>query len=94
VQLAKSSLAGLLLEDGDEDLAVLIVRSDLPENLDTEQHGERLRQLGLDEDELAALLPAIRSRADQSTLSDEKRADLRQAVSDRWADLVSRWSGR
>ncbi len=91
MQLAKSSLAGLLLEDGEEDLAVLIVRSDLPEQLDTDQHAERLGQLGLDTDTLEALLPAVRSEREQSDLTPEQIADLRQAISDRWADLVSHW---
>jgi hypothetical protein len=39
VQLTRSSLCSILLEEGEENLAVLIARADLPEILDSTRDG-------------------------------------------------------
>ena len=52
MRLAKSSLAGLLLGDGEEELAALLACSDLPDELDTDSDAQGLRVLGLDTDVL------------------------------------------
>ena len=42
MQLTRSSLCSILLENGEEDLAVLIARADLPEILDSASHAHGL----------------------------------------------------
>jgi len=49
VQLTRSSLCSILLENGEEDLAVLIARADLPDILDSTSHAPVLADLGLSE---------------------------------------------
>jgi hypothetical protein len=90
MRLSRSSLCGILLEEGEEDLAVLIARADLPEILDSERDAAALAALGLGSDDLAALLPAV--SGDPET-GRRGRDELAQAVSDRWAHLVSAWTG-
>jgi hypothetical protein len=57
VQLTRSSLCSILLADGEENLAVLIARADLP------------------------------------TADSQETAEVRRTLSDRWAYLVSVWTG-
>jgi len=90
MRLSRSSLCGILLEEGEEDLAVIIARADLPEILDSERDAAALAALGLGSDDLAALLPAV--SGDPET-GRRGRDELAQAVSDRWAHLVSAWTG-
>ncbi|HXA57694.1 MAG TPA: hypothetical protein VNW94_00885 [Streptosporangiaceae bacterium] len=93
MELTRSSLCSLLLEEGEEDLAVLIARADLPEILDSERHAPALAALGLDEDELRALLPAVSGDPHaRGSSSDEERAQLKRTISDRWAHLVDLWT--
>jgi len=49
VQLTRSSLCSILLENGEEDLAVLIARADLLDILDSTSHAPVLADLGLSE---------------------------------------------
>jgi hypothetical protein len=94
MRVSKVSLAGLLLEEGEEDLAVLLVRSDLPEELDVERDAHALAAIGLTSDELQTLLPAISGDADAgSGIAVDEMAQLELAISDRWARLVSDWTG-
>ncbi|MFG1925380.1 hypothetical protein [Cryptosporangium sp. NPDC048952] len=87
--VAKASLAGLLLEEGEEDLAVLLARSDLPDQIDVERDAANLTAIGLSGDELHALLPTITG----GTGPGADMADLEQTISDRWAYLVDDWTG-
>jgi hypothetical protein len=94
VRLTRSSLCGILLERGEEDLAVLVARTDLPEILDTGRDAPALAALGLSEEDLRALLPAVGGdplTADTGTPREAAR--LSQTISDRWAHLVSVWTG-
>jgi hypothetical protein len=91
MRLGKLSLVNLLMEEGDEDAAVLIATSDLPDTLDLEHDAPALRALGLDEDDLLALLPAI-TGDDGPGLSAEDAAALDRTISERWAALVSDWT--
>ncbi|RBY84761.1 hypothetical protein [Blastococcus sp. TF02A-26] len=91
MRLTRSSLCNLLLEDGEEDLAVLVARADLPDVLDTDRDAAALAAVGLDRDELEALLPAL--PAATPAVPDESRdAAVRHTLSSRWADLVSAWT--
>ncbi|GAA0248156.1 hypothetical protein [Cryptosporangium japonicum] len=91
MRVSKASLAGLLLEEGEEDLAVLLARSDLPDEIDVERDAPALTAIGLSGDELHALLPTITAASAEAPASD--MADLEQTISDRWAYLVDDWTG-
>jgi hypothetical protein len=96
MKLARSSLCGLLLEDGEEDLAVLIARAALPDVLDSETDAPALAAIGLREEELLALLPAISAdpdKAAEAVQAAEQSAMMAQTLSARWAHLVTVWSG-
>jgi hypothetical protein len=90
VRVAKASLAGLLLEEGEEDLAVLLARSDLPDEIDVDRDAATLTAIGLSGEELHALLPTLRGTAPEGPASD--MAVLEQTISDRWAHLVDDWT--
>ena len=95
MKLARSSLCGLLLEDGEEDLAVLIARAALPDVLDSETDAPALAAIGLSEEELLSLLPAISAdpdKAAEAVRAAEQSARVTQTLSDRWAHLVTVWS--
>jgi hypothetical protein len=91
VQLTRSSLCSILLADGEENLAVLIARADLPEILDSTRDAPALAALGLSEEELRDLLPAV--SGDLPTADSQETAEVRRTLSDRWAYLVSVWTG-
>ena len=91
MRLSRSSLCGVLLDEGEEDLAVLIARADLPEILDSVRDAPALAALGLGEDDLAALLPAV---SGDPVMARHGHDPLAQTISDRWAHLVSAWTGR
>ncbi|GAA3382596.1 hypothetical protein [Cryptosporangium minutisporangium] len=94
MRLAKASLANLLLEEGDEDLAVLVARSSLPEEIDVERDADTLAAIGLTGDELHALLPTLERSGDAGPqIEPDEMAQLEQTISDRWAHLVSDWTG-
>ena len=56
VKIDKSGLASVLLEVGEENAAVLLIRSPLPDELDTEHDVAALLQLGLDPDAVDELI--------------------------------------
>jgi hypothetical protein len=88
VKIEKSSLAATLLEIGEENAAVLLIRSPLPDLLDTEHDLAALTQLGLDSDAVAELVAtAVEVRG-----TDDHGAHLRQTISHRYADLVQQWT--
>jgi hypothetical protein len=94
MKLARSSLCGLLLEDGEEDLAVLIARADLPEVIDSDTDAPALAAIGLSEEELLSLLPAISAdpaKAAEAVQAAEQSARMSRTLSARWARLVSVW---
>jgi hypothetical protein len=91
VQLTRSSLCSILLEEGEENLAVLIARADLPEVLDSVRDAAALSALGLGEEELRDLLPAV--SGDLPAADSHDMAEASRTISDRWAYLVSVWTG-
>ena len=91
MQLTRSSLCSILLADGEENLAVLVARADLPEILDSVRDGAALAALGLGEEELRDLLPAV--SGELPTADNEDMAEASRTISDRWAYLVSVWTG-
>jgi hypothetical protein len=91
VQLTRSSLCSVLLEEGEENHAVLIARADLPEILDSTRDAPALAALGLGADELSDLLPAVSGGLPAA--GSQETAEVRRTLSDRWANLVSVWTG-
>jgi len=87
VKIEKSSLAATLLEIGEDNAAVLLIRSPLPDQLDTEHDRAALIRLGLDADtvdELIATVVEVRGTVDDGE-------HLSRTISRRYADLVEQW---
>jgi hypothetical protein len=93
MRLARSSLCAILLEQGEENLAVLIARAGLPEILDSARDAPALAALGLAEENLLNLLPAVRGDLPMAVPAAAAEIDrLSRTVSDRWSDLVDIWT--
>lgn len=89
MKIDKSSLAATLLEIGEENAAVLLVRSPLPDLLDTERDLPALAGLGLDSEtieQLVATAVALHAPDQESG----RRFDA--TISRRCADLVRGWT--
>jgi hypothetical protein len=52
VNVGKSNLVAMLLEVGEENAAVLLARSDLPDEIDLERDLDALMLFGLDRDQV------------------------------------------
>jgi hypothetical protein len=87
VNVSKSNLVAMLLEAGEENAAVLLARSALPDEIDTDHDLDALVAFGLERDqvdEVARLtIGAIDTR--------RRRDEMQQTISRRWADLVDHW---
>jgi hypothetical protein len=89
VRIEKSSLAATLLEIGEDNAAVLLIRSPLPEHLDTEHDLVALETLGVDSETIRELVATVV----EARVADEDNGDhLRQTISRRCADLVHQWN--
>ncbi len=83
----------MLLEGGEENAAVLLARSTLPEFVDTEHDLDALLEFGLDREHLDELLQMTIGAAEPDDAATRRRRDdLEQTISRRWADLVDRWT--
>ncbi len=92
MKVEKSSLVAILLEVGEENAAVLLARSQLPDELDTECDLETLIGFGLERDqveEVARLMVGAIETDDVNTR--RRRGELEKTISRRWADLVEDW---
>jgi hypothetical protein len=92
VKVAKAGIVAMLLEVGEENAAVLLARSRLPDELDTERDLEPLLAFGLERDqvdEVASLAIGAVEADDVNTR--RRRDDLEKTISRRWADLVDEW---
>jgi hypothetical protein len=94
VNLSKPSLVNLLMEEGEEDIAVRIVTSELPDDLDVDRDAEALAEFGLEKDDLLALLPSVTAGKGRSAESVDGGASLDRTISQRWATLVAAWIDR
>ena len=82
----------MLLEVGEENAAVLLAQSALPDEIDLQHELDSLVALGLDRDqidEVARLTIGVVGSADESTR--RRRDEMETTISRRWADLVDRW---
>lgn len=87
-KIEKSSLAATLLELGEDNAAVLLIRSSLPDQLDTEHDLAALVHLGLDSDTAEELFATAVEALDAEADSGDH---LRQTISRRCAGLVAQW---
>jgi hypothetical protein len=90
--VCKSNLVAMLLEVGEENAAVLLARSDLPDEIDLKRELDSLVGFGLDRDqvdEVARLtIGAIGTDDDNGR---RQRGEMETTISRRWADLVDQW---
>lgn len=85
-------MVAMLLEAGEENAAVLLARSTLPEKLDTERDFGILLTFGLDRDHLDQMVKMTIGIIEPDDVNTRRRRDvLEKTVSRRWADLVELW---
>ena len=89
MKIEKSSLAAALLELGEQNAAVLLIRAPLPELLDTEHDMPALTRLGLDAEAIAEL---VATAAELLPTDAERGQQLQQTISHRCAKLVDQWT--
>ena len=93
MRVEKSSLVAMLLEAGEENAAVLLARSQLPDALDTEHDLDTLVSFGLDRDQVDEVARLTIGAIEPDDVNVRRRRDeLEKTISRRWADLVDRWS--
>ncbi|MGO9033281.1 hypothetical protein [Mycobacterium sp.] len=85
--MSKSSLVAMLLEVGEENAAVLLARSALPDEIDTDHALDALVAFGLDRDQVDEVARLTIGATDTRAGRDETQ----QTISRRWADLVDHW---
>lgn len=84
----------MLLEAGEENAAVLLARSTLPDELDTDTDLDVLLTFGLDRDQLDEIARITIGGIEPDDVNTRRRRDLMdKTISRRWADLVDRWRG-
>jgi hypothetical protein len=87
-----SSLVAMLLEVGEENAAVLLARSTLPDELDTEHDLDDLLAFGLEPDQLDEVARlAIGGIEPEDVNTRNRRDEMGKTISRRWAELVERW---
>jgi hypothetical protein len=92
VKVEKSSLVAMLLEVGEENAAVLLARSGLPDEIDTDHDLEVLVDFGLEPDQIAEVARlAVGAIEPDDVNTRRRRGELEKTISRRWADLVNQW---
>ena len=92
MNVSKSNLVAILLEVGEENAAVRLARSHLPEEIDLRHDLDFLTGLGLDRnqvDEVAQL--TIGSIESDEVNGQRQRGEMETTISRRCADLVDQW---
>jgi hypothetical protein len=93
VKVEKTSLVTMLLEVGEENAAVLLARSQLSDEIDTERDLGALEQFGLDADQLDEVARLVVGAIEPDDVNTRRRRDeLAKTISRRWADLVDDWT--
>lgn len=83
----------MLLEVGEENVAVLLARSELPDELDTERDLETLVAFGLDRDQVDEVARVTIGTIEPDDVNTRRRrSELEKTISRRWADLVDHWN--
>ncbi len=92
MRVERASLVTMLLEVGEENAAVLVARSQLPDEVDTDRDLDTLVSFGLDRDQVDEIARLTIGAIEPDDVNNRRRRDeLEQTVSRRWADLVDRW---
>ncbi|KDE99785.1 hypothetical protein Y900_012775 [Mycolicibacterium aromaticivorans JS19b1 = JCM 16368] len=92
MKVAKAGLVAMLLEAGEENAAVLLARSTLPDELDTDTDLDILLSFGLERDLLDEVARMTIGAIEPDDVNTRRRRDLLdKTISRRWADLVDRW---
>ena len=82
----------MLLEVGEENAAVLLARSQLPDEIDTANHLDALLTFGLERDQVEEVTQlAIGAIEPDDVNTIRRRGELEKTISRRWADLVDQW---
>ena len=92
MRVEKAGLVAMLLEVGEENAAVLLARSTLPDELDTEHDLEALVAFGLERDQLDEVTHLVIGGIEPEDVNTRRRRDeMGKTISRRWAELVERW---
>ena len=92
MKIEKAGLVAMLLEVGEENAAVLLARSTLPDELDTEHDLDALLAFGLERDQLEEVARlAIGGIEPEDVNTRHRRDEMGKTISRRWAELVDRW---
>lgn len=92
MKVAKASLVAMLLEAGEENAAVLLARSTLPDELDTATDLDVLLTFGLEGEQVDEMARMAIGGIEPDDVNTRRRRDLMdKTISRRWADLVDRW---
>lgn len=92
MKVEKAGLVAMLLEAGEENAAVLLARSTLPDELDTTRDLDALLAFGLERDQLDAVTRLAVGTIEADDVNTRRRRDeLQKTISRRWAELVDRW---
>ena len=88
----KANLVAILLEVGEENSAVLLARSLLPDEIDTDRDGDTLVTFGLEHDQIEEIARLAVGVVEPDDVNTRRRRDhLQKTISRRWADLVDDW---
>jgi hypothetical protein len=92
VKVEKAGLVAMLLEVGEENAAVLLARSQLPDEIDTDHDLDMLVTFGLERDQIAEVARlAVGAIEPGDATTRRRRGELEETISRRWADLVEQW---
>jgi len=92
MRVEKSNLVAMLLEAGEENAAVLLARSQLPDELDTGRDLETLTSFGLERDQIDEIARLTIGAIETDDVNGRCRRDeMEKTISRRWADLVDDW---
>ena len=93
MKVEKASLVAMLLEVGEENAAVLLARSELPDDIDTEHDLDALLTFGLERDQVDEVARLAIGAIEPDDVNTRRRhGELAKTISRRWADLVDQWS--
>jgi hypothetical protein len=92
VKVDKGALVAMLLEVGEENAAVLLARSQMADDIDTERDLSALLEFGLEQDQVDEVTRlAVGAIAPNDVNTRRRRSEMEKAISRRWADLVDDW---
>ncbi|BBX48567.1 hypothetical protein GCM10009641_03870 [Mycobacterium cookii] len=86
--VSKPNLVAMLSGVGEENAAVLLSRSDLPDEIDLQRDLDSLLACGLDRDQLDEVAQLTKGVVESER---RQRDETETTISRRWADLVEQW---